>query len=153
MYTKILVPLDGSKRAEAILPHVEELAKHYGAEILLIQVIEPASLDVSIFDVPPSYQVKEVMEETQTAKAYLADLEEKLKAQGFPVKVHVHYGSIVKTILDIADQEEADLIALASHGRTGMGRLVYGSVASGILHRAQCPLLLIRAETEDEPAT
>jgi nucleotide-binding universal stress UspA family protein len=93
MYNTILVPLDGSKRAEAILAHVEQLAHRFGASVVLLQVIEP----------------------------------------------------VVNTIIEAAKSEEADLIALASHGRTGLSRVYYGSVAAGVLHRVDRPLLLVRS--------
>jgi nucleotide-binding universal stress UspA family protein len=152
MYNKILAPFDGSQRAEAILPHLEEMAKRYNAEVILVRMVEPVNMDVSIFDVPPSRRVQEVTQELHDAKAYLTDLVDRLAEHGVPTKMYVRYGSIVKTILEIAKEENVDLIMLASHGRTGMGRMVYGSVAAGILHGAECPLLVIRSQDDDLPA-
>jgi len=148
MYSRILAPLDGSSRAEAIIPHIEGMATRYGAEILLVRVVEPVNLDLSIFDVPPSRRLQEVVDEMHAAKAYLSRWEDELRTHDIRVQTFVRYGAIVKTILDIAVAEKVDLIAIASHGRTGLKRIMYGSVAAGILHQAECPLLIIRADTD-----
>ena len=74
----------------------------------------------------------------------LANLAE-LQARGIAVKACTESGPVVAVILDVAEREGVDLIAMASHGRTGLGRVFYGSVAEGILHKADRPLLLIRA--------
>jgi nucleotide-binding universal stress UspA family protein len=111
MYRTILVPLDGSPRAERILPHVEEIERL-----------------------------------TQEAKTYLNALQERLRTKGIEAKTLVEYGPVVPTLLTIAKREDAGLIVLASHGRTGLGRVFYGSVAAGLLNRIDRPLLVIRAQ-------
>ena len=68
-----------------------------------------------------------------------------MEGDGITVKTFVETGPVVSVILDVAEREGATLIAMASHGRTGLGRVFYGSVAEGILHKADRPLLLIRA--------
>lgn len=143
MYHTILVPLDGSKRAEQILPHVEILANCFSAQVILLQIIEtiqPADLDY------PSELVAEtwINEHVQQAQAYFSELDWEYKHHG-EVKSLIEKGPIVQTILRVADRENADLIALASHGRTGLARVFYGSVAAGVLHRIDRPLLIIRA--------
>jgi nucleotide-binding universal stress UspA family protein len=80
------------------------------------------------------------------AKKYLATLQGTLREMNIEARTHVEYGPVVATILDVADQHNVDLIALASHGRTGLARVFYGSVAAGILNRADRPLLVIRAQ-------
>ncbi|MBN2471872.1 MAG: universal stress protein [Anaerolineae bacterium] len=145
MYRTILVPLDGSERAEAILPHVEELARRYHAEVVLLQVIEPA------YNIPtiPATGIdfsQEIFEGWVTeAKAYLAGVESRLQEKGIEVRTRVESGPVVEAIIHVASNVQADLIAMASHGRTGMSRVFYGSVAAGILHRIDRPLLLIRS--------
>ena len=81
----------------------------------------------------------------QEARSYLASKEGEVRGQGINVKTIVESGPVVTAILDVAEREKADLIAMASHGRTGLSRVFYGSVAAGILHKADRPLLLIRA--------
>lgn len=146
MYKTILVPLDGSPRAEAILPHVISLATHYNAKVVLLQVVEPVVAIVTPYDMVP-YVDKETAERViQEAKSYLMAKEGELRSQGIEAKAMVESGPVVSTILDVATRERADLIAMASHGRTGLARVFYGSVAAGILQGADRPLLLIRAQ-------
>ncbi|MBU0665609.1 MAG: universal stress protein [Proteobacteria bacterium] len=147
MYNTILVPLDGSKRAEAILNHVEEMAKKLGARIILLTCIEQKlvySGDVEISAIVQSDE--DMVQQTNTAKSYLKEVQTKLEQQGLKVSTTIIQGPPVEAILTVAAQKNADLIAIASHGRSGLGRVFYGSVAAGILQRADRPLLIIRAQ-------
>ena len=149
MYKTILVPLDGSKRAEAILPHVEDVARSTGAAIVFLQVVEPPKITgYEGFD-PGLYQ-NELEELTRQAKSYMDSQEDKFRKKGFDCRSRTDHGAIVRSILNAADAEKADLIAMASHGRGGLARVFYGSVAAGVLQRIDRPLLLIRAAFEDE---
>ena len=146
MYKKILVPLDGSKRAESILPHVEELAYHAGSQIIFLQVIELQNIVTN----PHGYNfigVEEISLEAQLqqTEAYLAGLEKEFRQKNITSKSVVEVGSVAHSIIRIAEREEADLIAMASHGRTGLAHVFYGSVAASVLHLVDRPLLLIRA--------
>jgi nucleotide-binding universal stress UspA family protein len=145
MYKTILVPLDGSHRAEIILAHAEALATRFQAKIVLLQVVEPNVSVVTPYDMVPYYDPKEAERMTNEAKGYLAMKEGELHSLGIEVKSCVENGPVVAGILDVAEREHADLIAMASHGRTGLGRVFYGSVAAGVLHKADRPLLLIRS--------
>jgi nucleotide-binding universal stress UspA family protein len=146
MYKTILVPLDGSARAERILPHVEAIAQKFGSRLYLLQIVEPLVVGVSPYDAGSLYVADEIDRRTQEAKAYLAALEGQLRDKKIVAQGQVEYGPVVSSILEQADQHDVDLIAMASHGRTGLARVFYGSVASGILNRAERPLLLIRAQ-------
>ena len=146
MYNTILVPLDGSKRAEVILPHVEELAQRNNAKVVFIRVVEPyripAELEITSFE-----QTQEAFNKLQAkqAESYLAGLKEKFREQGINAYTLVINGSVVEAIINAAESEGADLIAIASHGRSGLPRVFYGSVAAGVLHRVDRPLLVIRS--------
>jgi nucleotide-binding universal stress UspA family protein len=144
MYRTILVPLDGSPRAERILAHVEAMAQKFGAQLVLVQVVEPFS--VGIFDETWVAYVEEIERLTREAKTYLSALQDRLRTKGIEAKTLVEYGPVVPTLLTIAKREDAGLIALASHGRTGLGRVFYGSVAAGLLNRIDRPVLMIRAQ-------
>lgn len=145
MYNRILVPLDGSQRAEAILPHVAELAGRFSAEVVLVQVIEPLP-EVSAPGVPAlSLPIADIDEHTAAAEIYLAGIKDELGQQGLRVRLLVPYGQVVDQIIAAASQEEADLIAIASHGRGGLAQLFYGSVASALLQRVDQPLLMVRS--------
>ncbi|MEZ4864556.1 MAG: universal stress protein [Caldilineaceae bacterium] len=148
MYQKILVPLDGSKRAERILPYVEELAQKFGSRLVLLQVVEPSMVLASPYDMGHYYDVTQIERLTDEAKAYLAAIKGDLEEKGIKVETIVANGPVVTSILEEAVRKNVDLIAMASHGRTGLARAFYGSVAAGALHQADRPLLLIRAQEE-----
>ncbi len=146
MYEKILVPLDGSERAEAILPHVEELAACDDVQIILLQVVEPGAYYVSPYDAYPEPALDDVEARADLAQEYLDKWVTYYQAKDISVQSKVEHGPVVLAILDVADREDVDLIAMASHGRTGLARVFYGSVAAGILNRIDRPLLLVRAQ-------
>ncbi len=146
MYNTILVPLDGSKRAERILAHAEALAQKFGSKLVLLQVVEPIVVGVSPYDMGSMYIAEDIDRRTKEAKEYVGALQGRLRDLKIEAKTYVEYGPIVNTILEIAAKENVDLIALASHGRSGLARVFYGSVAAGILHRADRPLLVIRSQ-------
>ena len=149
MYNTILVPLDGSHRAETILPHVEELALCTKAKVVLLRVIDPADSLAGLESLPLDTSQQLIKEQNETAKAYLTAKQGELTQQGLTVQFRMRFGPVVQSIIEVAQEENADLIAIASHGRTGLARIFYGSVAAGLLQRADRPLLLIRAQHED----
>jgi nucleotide-binding universal stress UspA family protein len=147
MFRKILVPLDGSKRAETILPHVEDLSRGYDKlQVILLQVVEPVPATIYMSDpVPPVMDPKVIDQVYKNARNYLERLQSRLRKKGIQAHVHVSMGPVVGTIVDLAVREKVDLIALASHGRSGLPAFFYGSVAAGVLHRTDRPLLIIRS--------
>jgi len=147
MYKAILVPLDGSKRAEAILGHVEELAQRYHARVILLRVVEPVPISVGL---EGSYVVfrEEYERQIAQAEAYLAGLQGEFREKGIEAQTRVDHGSVVEAIINVAEHEGADLVAMASHGRSGLSQVFYGSVAAGVLHRIDRPLLLIRSRND-----
>jgi nucleotide-binding universal stress UspA family protein len=140
LYKKMLVSLDGSERAEQVLPHVLELALRFQAAVMLISVVEPPELVEDII----LYQ-EETERRAEEARLYLGRLQKDLGHQGVEAEIRVAHGPIVRKILESSKDEEADLIAMASHGRTGLARVFYGSVAAGVLHGTDRPLLLVRS--------
>ena len=145
MYKTILVPLDGSKRAEAILPHVEEMAHHFKAEVILLQVVEPPSIVAAPYAELVELNLEGLKRHMNEADAYLAGLQGEFREKNIKAKRYVESGPVIEAILNAADREGADLIAMASHGRSGLSRVFYGSVAAGVLQRVDRPLLLIRS--------
>ncbi|HRV94680.1 MAG TPA: universal stress protein [Anaerolineae bacterium] len=146
MYRTILVPLDGSERAEAIIPHVENLAQHEHAKVVLTQVIEPVSRSFVLDpDAPPKYKFD--TSGADTAKAYLARWQKKFELQGINAETLLMWGPTVESIIHAANEAKADLIAVTSQGRSGLAQVFYGSVASGLLNRVRRPLLLVRPNT------
>jgi nucleotide-binding universal stress UspA family protein len=149
MIKTILVPLDGSKRAETILPHVEDLARRYNANVVLLQIVEPLPVVIGFEGgyAPPSQQ--EVEHWAKEAESYLTGLQGEFRKKGIEARAHVGHGPVVETIINTAERQSADLIAMASHGRTGLSKVFYGSVAAGVLQRVDRPLLLIRSQGEE----
>ncbi|MGH7409082.1 MAG: universal stress protein [Candidatus Methylomirabilales bacterium] len=140
---KILVPLDGSELSECILPVVERLAGPRDLTIILFDVIDPLpSSAVSETSMQP-HQLMALRRED--AEGYLAKVAEPLMGKGLRVECAVRYGRAAETIAAFAGRERADLIAMATHGRSGLSRLLLGSVAAGVLRSASVPLLLFKA--------
>jgi len=135
MYKKILVPLDGSKRAEAILPHVKNLALCFKAEVILFIVMELGHLLVHDEIIGMSTYQERLDQQIKEIESYLASLLEQFREEDIKVQTLIGDGPVVKAILDAAKSENADLLAMAS----------YGSISAGVLQRIDRPLLLIRS--------
>lgn len=145
MYKTILVPLDGSTCAEAILPHVEAMAKSFKAELVLMTAVDhaPPSVTRSGAQLEKEYVEKEQSE----ARSYLDKQKKKLKKKDINVRSVVLHGRAVSAIIEAAQHINADLIAMGSHGRSGLTQAFYGSVAAGVLNRVDRPLLLVRPKS------
>ncbi len=151
MYQTILVPLDGSARAENILPHVENLAIQYKAKVIFIQVMEPLLIANPSLHVTSALtdSVKESLKDFnrryEEINTYLAGRQGEFREKGIDVRKFVEQGPVVETIISVAQRENAELIAIASHGRSGMSRVFYGSVAAGVMQQIDRPMLIIRS--------
>ena len=150
MYKTILVPLDGSELAEAILPYVEELASFAGSTIIFLQVLELPHLvalpKAEIYDALPQMTPAEVSQSMAEVRRYLDGKVAETTVKGINARALVEYGPVVVTIMRAARQEDVQLIAMASHGRGGLADVYYGSVAAGVLQRIDRPLLIVRAQ-------
>lgn len=145
MYNTVLVPLDGSERAETILPHVQNIAQQHQAKIIFLSVLEnPYSVVAPDGIYIPSEHA--IAEQHREMENYLKKQQARFEALGYKTEIQVTYGRVVEEICRIAKESNIDLVALASHGRTGLAQVFYGSVAIAILHRIDRPLLLVRAE-------
>jgi nucleotide-binding universal stress UspA family protein len=134
--SRLLIPLDGSALAEQILGPAADLARLTGASVTLLHVNEPARRSGAA-----------------QARPYLEGVAERLRRQGLKVQTFVVSDSrVVPAILGAARAADCDLIALATHGRGGLRRLLLGSVADKILRAAACPLLVLRPACENRPA-
>ena len=144
MYEKILVPLDGSKRAEMIRPHVRELASRFQATVILIMVVEHNYAD-GIGETYVSISEKTFKAKLKDNELYLDGIASKFRDKGIACKTLVAHGPAVEKIIEAANTEDVDLIAMTSHGRGGLARIFYGSVAAGILNRVDRPLFIVRS--------
>jgi nucleotide-binding universal stress UspA family protein len=164
MYKKILVPLDGSKLAECALPHVEILAKGGDTEeVILVSVTERvqsyrasgnASQSVGSsmagwgeISMPPGQRlVPEAFgKKEKQAQRYLDRIAKKLAAKGLNVSTEVLLWKPAEAIVGYAKESGCDLIVMASHGRSGLSRWAYGSVADKVLRSSCIPVLMVRA--------
>ena len=142
MYKKILVPLDGSTLAEAVLPHVQALAKSEGAEIVLLSVPVTPSLDY--LERTPGLATQIIEESEKETEAYLTAEVAKLIGEGNKKVSHImREGPIPEMILQVADEVHADMIAMSTHGRSGIQRWLMGSVADRVVNHAHIPVMLI----------
>jgi nucleotide-binding universal stress UspA family protein len=148
---QILVPLDGSALAETALPTAQAIAQQTGATLRLVQAIQPIGLDDQQIIFASGADVQTMFEEWHTSAAqYLHSLELELHAKGIPCTSQVTFGDPDKVICSTVDEEGVDLIVMSTHGRSGLKRWVYGSVANKVLHGANCPLLLLRSHEETQ---
>ena len=134
----IIVPLDGSALAERALPYAETLSRISGGPIFLVRATEAHSFPGTD---PTDEQVKVV----EAAEAYLAGVAARLRERGLTVDSGVVYGTAGPAVLNEIKLRHADLAIMATHGRSGVERWLYGSVADYVLHRAEVPILLIPA--------
>ncbi len=153
MYKMIVVPLDGSELAEVVLPHVEMLVKACTeeAEIVILQVCEPLQSKLSGMGPGGNIVIPRLAKQAEEAckeqaEKYLAGVEKRLKGKGFKVRSELKVGSPGEEILDYAANNPVDIIAMASHGRSGISRWAYGSVTSKVLRGIATPILVVTPE-------
>ena len=141
MYKKILVPLDGSPLAETVLPHAEALAKSQGAEIIILRV--PNMPAPGLFSRNPGMAIGIIEEMEIEADKYLQQEADILSREGVKVSSLLREGPVPDTILAAAQETHADVIAMSTHGRTGIQRWLLGSVADEIIRHAHVPVMVI----------
>jgi nucleotide-binding universal stress UspA family protein len=151
MYKRALVPLDGSMVAEAIVPFILEIAGPLDMEVALLRVVVPAP--PVVLEVSGAVAVEDVEKLREDADNYLASVAAGLRATGVKVTTSVRSGgNAVMEILDGARDLGADLIAMTTHGRGGLGRLLFGSIAEAVLRQAEIPVFLMRQTKEQVAA-
>jgi nucleotide-binding universal stress UspA family protein len=145
---KILAPLDGSELGEAAIPYVVELARHHEAGIVLFRVVEPVTSFVGptgeiAWNFINTYE-KNAM---ATVLSYLDRLKNNLSGVDTLLEIATSEGQPAGEIMDYAQANSIDLIAMSTHGRSGIGRWVYGSVTEKILHSGEVPILVVQPKT------
>jgi nucleotide-binding universal stress UspA family protein len=145
MYQRILIPLDGSELAECALPHAKEIAKGCNiGEVVLLEVVEPpssftgGSIDFITFQNASHRAIVEA------AEGYVAKVQSQLSSEGLNVRSEVLIGKAAETIMEFAEKNAVDIIAIATHGRSGISRWRFGSVANKLLQASHVPILIIR---------
>lgn len=136
-WKNILLTTDGSKYSEAASDRAIDFAKSYGGELRVISVV----------DVPSEYYAeapKAVDDLIKKAKGFVSAVKEKAEALNITAETFVGEGDAYKVITDLAKKERADVIFMGSHGRTGIKRLLMGSVTEGVIGHAPCPVLIVK---------
>ena len=151
MYERILIPLDGSKTGEAALNHVKKLISRLSPQvktkIILMQVIPPCFESLiageAVAMVPCSEE--ELKQAKQRAVNYLSKAGEALEKTGATVTFEARIGNAYEEIIKAADEIKADLIAMSTHGRSGLSRWAFGSITDKVLrHGGDIPILAVR---------
>lgn len=142
MYKRILVALENSRSDRALLSHVAELAPLHGSELLLVHVADGfAARNYDKMKLAESQEMKD-------DRAYLETEAQQLRARGLPVSTRLALGDPVNGILRTAADENCDLIAMTTHGHRLLGDIIYGSTINEVRHKADVPVLLVRAHKE-----
>ena len=152
MYKKILVPLDGSELAECVIPHLESIIKGCSIpEVIFIRVVEPEHIPVgySMEGVFTIEDIRKAEKETDArskyeAGEYLNKIINRFTNKSADFHSEVIFGKPAETIIDYAEKNLVDLIVIATHGRSGVSRWVWGSTADKILRTTLIPVLMVR---------
>lgn len=145
MYRRLLVPLDGSRLAETVLPVAASLGKACGATVLLLHVLERGA--------PAAVHGDRHLRARDEAEAYLDEIASALRQGGVAVETHAHEvpeGHVPRSIAAHADEEGADLIVLCTHGSSGVHQMLFGSVAQQVLSKGNVPVLLTRPPADGQ---
>ena len=138
MYKKILVALENGPADETILPHVAQLAQHFGSTLLLLHVADGwAARNYNKFELAESEEMKD-------DRAYLEKTAVALRAKNLIVTTQLALGNPPTEILKVAESEHCDLIAMTGHGHRLFGDLFYGSTITEVRHRTSIPILVVR---------
>jgi nucleotide-binding universal stress UspA family protein len=144
MFSRILVPLDGSERAARALPVAARLARASGGSLVLMQIL--SGLGEFLPYVVPGFEPSTLPADLENATAYLKSLTTLDEMRGIPAEVEVHTGLAPSMILEVARARQAELIVLTSRGHTGLTRWALGSVAQKVARHAEMPVLLLHEE-------
>jgi nucleotide-binding universal stress UspA family protein len=147
-FSKIVAATDFSEDSTLALTYAEELARKFAAEVVLLHVDQPLAPVMMTPELGPAMDVgamgRIAEEQRMLAQKELDKIAGKLREGGLKVKVHLKVGSPFLEILHTAQGENADLIVLGTHGRTGLAHVLMGSVAERVVQKASCPVLTIR---------
>jgi len=152
MFKKVLVPLDGSSLAEQILPYAEEIARRWESRLVLLRVVLPVKPIIGIGEFVPSAsyiatRAEDERREMEEAQRYLEAKANSIRQKGLLVDCVTVRGQPGEEIIRYAKEKAVEMIAISTHGRSGLGRLAFGSVADQVLRESGLPVLLIRPRT------
>lgn len=145
MLERIVIPLDGSLTAEAVLPHVRRILRRVESEVLLVRAVVPTPVENAVLVTDTTLAA---------ARAYIAGIQQRLERENIRATWEVRSGTALGVILDLVEERRATMIAMATHGATGLKRILLGSTAEAILRKSPVPVLVVRpfwAEDEEPP--
>ena len=156
MYKNILVPLDGSEVAEVVLSNAQGLAKALGAHVSLVRVVDVSAITRSIVPATGEMGVitgeiqdmidEAIAAELKDAEDYLNGAAKKLQAAGIAASAQIRQGAAGDELLEAINEEGIDLACIATHGRSGISRTIFGSVADQLIRESGKPVLVIKAK-------
>jgi nucleotide-binding universal stress UspA family protein len=148
VYKRIMVPLDGSKLAECVLPHLETAVKGSDSpEVMLVRAVEPIAIPYGreTTEITSMEQLKAFEAHNRVeAEKYLEEIAARLKNAGINAKTYVLVGKAAEVLSDFAAKNDLDLVIMATHGRSGISRWVWGSVADRLIRSLCIPVLVVR---------
>jgi nucleotide-binding universal stress UspA family protein len=147
MFKHLLVTLDGSAKAECVVAHARDVAQSMSAEVTLLRIVDAVDSDWSERGALGKKAAGSVIHPVlfEQAESYLDRVGRQMRATGLKVHTLVKQGAAAKQIVAAAKEIDADAIAMATHSRGGVSRLMFGSVAEEVMHGSNLPILLVRA--------
>jgi nucleotide-binding universal stress UspA family protein len=143
MYNRILLTLDTSELAEQAMPHGVELARAFDADLYVLSVVPVESTDAA------TAATVDWEREVAATDEYLSGIQKALCSDDLTCHTELRRGNVAEEILEYSDKCEADVIVMSTHGRSGLGRWVYGSVTDRVLRYADVPVFLVRVAEEE----
>jgi nucleotide-binding universal stress UspA family protein len=141
----ILLPTDFSDYAENALSYATWLARKFNASIICLNVIEPVMPAVGYSGLTEPLPMAELSEQLEDSAAReLPRVAESETCSGIPIEEIIAHGDAASEIVRVANERRVDLIVIASHGRTGLGRIIFGSTAESVVRHASCPVLVVK---------
>ncbi len=148
---KILLPTDFSGCANYALPYAAAIARATKAQIICVHVVEPVVPAVGYTGLADPMPIADISEQLEdSAERQLPKLAECEECTGLNVEEVIVHGDAAAEIVRVASEQEVDLIVISSHGRTGFGRIIFGSTAESVVRHASCPVLVVKPPPEEE---
>lgn len=149
-YQKIVVPLDGSGWGQRAVTHAIDIARSNDSEIILLHVFKPPAREFTP-ELALARQDEQIQELREQMKQYLVGVRAELRNEGIRTRtqyIEAEGADVARLICDFVNEEGVDLIVMSTHGRTGLGRLLFGSVARDVMECVSVPVLLVKPEKE-----
>src|ERR1041384_6892380 len=148
---KILLPTDFSGCANFALPYAASIARAAAATIICVQVVEPVVPAVGYTGLAEPMPIADISDQLEdSAERQLPKLAECEECSGLKIEAVIVHGDAAAEIVRVAAEREVDLIVISSHGRTGLGRMIFGSTAEAVVRHAKCPVLVVKPPADEE---